>query len=325
MVDIIRASTLETLNSINDPSRLPGGSDEPDFFAGAVLGSLGRVVGSRQYWNVARTFAVALVSFGIWPVIRMGRNIRDYTIIEQQQLWHLAEWLRMTTGRREATELRDLTLELRPRPVLRWMPVVLVAAVLLVLYRILPSGDLFNGLMECTYGFRRTVNTVLPAGEARMAFAAWSIGLTLAYAAHWMQARLHASDVARVVEKFNEIAVAEAVAPVKFQPPGNGLRALWLFAAFWMVMFGAVWGLPLMLAGALHKRYITESSHRLRKELAHRVRAMLLRRRPTMAVPRPVRLVRECGNDRCRAPLPETARFCPRCGLAAMSLTTSVA
>jgi hypothetical protein len=48
--------------------------------------------------------------------------------------------------------------------------------------------------------------------------------------------------------------------------------------------------------------------------MAHRLRAMLLARRPAAHIPIPIYLRRLCNNERCRAPVQEAACFCPRCG-----------
>jgi hypothetical protein len=82
-----------------------------------------------------------------------------------------------------------------------------------------------------------------------------------------------------------------------------------------MAAMGALWGIPMMLAGAAQRRAVRRVSTRNRAALAHRLRAMMLARRSAAAaVPLPVYLRRLCPNPLCRAPMVETAAFCTRCG-----------
>ena len=88
---------------------------------------------------------------------------------------------------------------------------------------------------------------------------------------------------------------------------------------------GAFWGLPLMLAGAVQRRYISRTSARGRAEAADRVRTILLLRRPVARVPSFARATILCRNERCRAPIPLLANFCARCGARAGTVMSDVA
>lgn len=48
------------------------------------------------------------------------------------------------------------------------------------------------------------------------------------------------------------------------------------------------------------------------------VRALRTVRTP--AVPLPIMTQMQCGNEKCNAPLPNQARFCPRCGTGVTSV-----
>jgi hypothetical protein len=92
-----------------------------------------------------------------------------------------------------------------------------------------------------------------------------------------------------------------------------------------MCSAGAYWGVPLMLAGAVQRRYISRTSARVRAEAADRVRTILLLRRPVMRVPPFARPTILCRTPNCRAPIPMLANFCARCGARAGRVMSDVA
>ena len=67
---------------------------ETDHLAAAVLRSLGRSFRNQFSMSPGQAFWLGLISFGLWPLFRLGRQFRDYVTFERQQFWHLAEWLR---------------------------------------------------------------------------------------------------------------------------------------------------------------------------------------------------------------------------------------
>ena len=93
-----------------------------------------------------------------------------------------------------------------------------------------------------------------------------------------------------------------------------GFHPAWVVGAIVMVMCGGVWGVPMMLAGAVHATYSKYCSQMVRRQMAMRVREMLLSHRPALDVPLPTRLRTTCSNNLCKATLPKEAVYCPRCG-----------
>jgi ribosomal protein L40E len=81
-----------------------------------------------------------------------------------------------------------------------------------------------------------------------------------------------------------------------------------------------------MLAGGAQRRYINWTSRDTRADLAHRVRALMIRRGASAVVvhgaapadapvaPVPVYLRQRCVHAMCRAELPKDANYCRRCG-----------
>ena len=81
-----------------------------------------------------------------------------------------------------------------------------------------------------------------------------------------------------------------------------------------MFVWGAPWGVVAMLAGAAQRRYITWSSRNTRADVAHRLRAILMRHRPSSNYPLPVYLRDRCVEPKCRNEVPRGINYCPRCG-----------
>ena len=201
------------------------------------------------------------------------------------------------------------------RPVL-WVLSLAAAGLMVINFQQTLQHSLPGDLLAVTYGFHRgRFDFDFDADViARRLFATWTGALSLAYFFCWLQVQLHAADVRRYVRRFNAIAAEEGLSPISPPVLGIGIYPKWIVGAIIMVWLNAVWGIPMMLAGAVQHMYASYTSPATRGQLAYRVRAMLLNQRPQMNVPMPMRLRGACDNSKCMAPLPKDARFCPRCG-----------
>jgi hypothetical protein len=92
-----------------------------------------------------------------------------------------------------------------------------------------------------------------------------------------------------------------------------------------MISVGGLWGVPMMLSGAVQRRYSCSSAAATRLAMADRVRMMMMRRRPVMRIARPVIHRRACRQELCRAHIPPGANFCPRCGTRTVAVLNDVA
>jgi hypothetical protein len=291
----------------------------PDYLAGAVLQGLSRPIGGKLAWGVLKTLFWSVVSFGVVPLVAWTRNFGAYTVAEQQQFLHLAQWLRNQSDHPLAKRLEEDAGELRTRGWMAWLALGMLFAtgVFLMMYISEARGEPFDILLAGTFGHDHNAPMYRRAWQVARSneiFVTWTVGLGIAYFLHWMQVQLHAADVRRFVARFSEIAQAEGVNRVKADSPGLGLRPLWLVAGGILFVWGAPWGLVAMLAGAAQRRYITWSSRNTRADVAHRLRAILMRHRPSSNYPLPVYLRDRCVEPKCRAEIPRGINYCPRCG-----------
>src|SRR5690242_6983876 len=91
------------------------GQGETDHLAAGVLRALGRSYRNQFSLAPSQAFWLGLLTFGLLPLFRLARQFSDYVTFEKQQLWHLAEWLRVRRGGEEAVALQSQLNRIRPR------------------------------------------------------------------------------------------------------------------------------------------------------------------------------------------------------------------
>ncbi len=320
-VSVLQAYPAASAQTASEPpAEAPVG---PDHLAGGVLRSLSRSFRGHYSWGVVATLVIGFLSFGVLPLLRWTQNFHRYVRLERQQFWHLAEWVRIQTGHPDAATLPEEAEKLRWRGLLAataWLWLAAVVAFFAIQLWDAPSPG--HTLFSSTFGVRWRATSDVFRPDL---FVAWTIGLFIAYALHWLGVQLHAGDVRRFIQKFNRVAQWEGVEPLSRPRVGFGAHPLWLLGALAMLMAGGIWGLPLMLAGAVQRRYISRTSALVRAEAADRVRTILLLRRPVLRVPQFARASILCRGERCRAPIPLPANFCTRCGARAGTVIGDVA
>ena len=310
----INASAFAPTNQAVDPPNRP----EP--LAEAVLASLSRTDwGYRtRPWGLLKTCVLSALTFGILPLLCWPKRFRNLRIVEEQQLWHLGEWLRLRTGRPEAMAVREESRNLGPGMAFTHLPLLLLC---LVLFRLVSISQFdpqrWYGLAYGQYVLAHHHHILMPLWHPPYVnfWAAWTLILSFGYLMHWVTVCQHAGAMAIYVRKFNAATAAEGIPPVQASGVGVGFSPFWMIAACVGLAHGAIWALPLMLAGVVHLRYVKYIGPQIRGELARRVRWMLESNRPPVAIrTTPAMEPIACSNEKCRAPLKPGSVFCPRCG-----------
>jgi hypothetical protein len=312
-------SALFPASDFNPTDRTVDPPNPPDQMAEAVLASLsrGRFGYSGRPWGVVKTFVLSAVSLGILPLLCWPRRMRNFMVWEQQQLWHLAEWLRLRTGRPEAVQLRDqLAADVGPAPIANVMSLALpILAVIAFVH--LASVPAFNPRELWLTSWHVHHHEIFYRAQYFYTplIGELSLILSAGYLFYWWHICRHAAAMEAYVDGFNAITAQEGVAPVVASGVGFGFSPLWAFAALVGLSRGAIWAIPLAMAGVVQMRYISFAGRRTRADLAARVREMLARTRPALDVrPTPRTPVSLCINEKCRAPLRPGSTFCTRCG-----------
>lgn len=295
---------------------LPAATDsaEPDRLGGAVLLSLSRPMPDKGMWGLARTLLAGVLSFGLWPLFEWIKRFGDMARGEIVQWEHLVEWLRLRSGHPQAAQLTRWIPRTDKGLLLRGVSMVCGVGVVWAFVLHLHGQYSWAAVMGSTYRFGQQPAIGLGDITARRLFTVWTVGLGLGYLAHWLNVVLHVRATERLIGQINTLARTEGLGPMPVPAGGWGIRPMWLAAGILLTTCGAGWGLPMMLAGALQRRYVLAGGRRMRGMAAERLRAMLNLRHPSAAMPMPVMLRRRCGNPVCRTTVSMAANFCPRCG-----------
>jgi hypothetical protein len=306
-------STISTPVPANRATEVAQPLETPDYLAGALLQSLMRPFADRYVMGLVKTGFLAVVSFGVLPLILLPRKLREFAARERDQLWHLAQWMRVQFGAdAEALQPRSPALD-RFVHLLRLISWGSAAVAIVIIVSYVSGAPRGEDLARATYGYFRHPH--YGYREVEQLFAVWTISLCIGYSAHWFAVLAHQARVRNFISDFNELAQRKGVRPMMLPPEVLGFSVVWLFGGFILMKCGAFWGLPLALAGAAQTRYIKSQARTTRAQLAERVREVLSATRPQMLVPVPVVLRRKCPVSLCQAPLPPTATYCPRCGM----------
>jgi hypothetical protein len=275
--------------------------ERPDNLSAAVLHSLSRPIPGRIAWGPLKSLILGGLTFGILPLISWPKRFGKLVVVEQQQFWHLVEWLRIRTGDPDAAKLLDSVRDTGAVPTLRLVPLVML---IVLAVNFLTSFDA-SGL------------------QRRQILGVWVICLSVAYASHWLHVHLHVSEVNGFLRRLNPILLRQHLPPMAQYGVGIGLRPFWVVPGIIGAALGAWWAIPAALAGSIQQRYCRGTSNRIRSELAMRVTALLQEQRPAIDVPTPNGFRVVCNNRLCGKSLPGAAAFCPRCGSRLPSVDTA--
>jgi hypothetical protein len=290
---------------INTATSTSSSERDPDLLAGAVLNSLTRPLYYPLAWGVFPTFVAAALTGGILPTVMIPKWLKGIIAQHQQQLWHLAEWFRLQGNDPQIVELQTSTRQIRYNISLALLAVLfpliaLVTAIIALESNAMDSRSLYD------------LAFALPQSPEAIVF---TLSILAGAVCNWVHLAWHQRNMNRWITDFNNIAPRIAVEPVPVPRLVVGVRPLWLLAGIALSASGAIWPIPLMLAGAAHRRYTLVASVKLRAMLGRRLRTILNNRQPPLRMPRPMpTVIRACIRPSCRASLPVDAAFCPRCG-----------
>jgi hypothetical protein len=279
--------------------------DQPDLLAGAVLNSLTRPVYRPLSWGIFKVVLVSIFTVGILPMFLMIRWFRGFVSTQEQQFWHLAEWIRVQTGDPDAAELQKASHRVRfnmPLATLEMLSLAVAVGAVITHFNAYP----FNWKAMMAFAWH------MPQTREQIVFA---VAITFASICHVAHLAWHQQNVENYVRWFNQLATHHGVQEIPSPSIELGLGPAWAVTGIVLAAgTGALWAIPMMLAAGAHRRYIMRGSVHTRAQLAERLRAMLAQRRPSMSVPKPIMVVRTCVRPNCRAGLQSIANFCPRCG-----------
>jgi hypothetical protein len=293
------------------PTVAPGASDD---YAAVLARRLGHQPPGGRAWGLFTTVILGLFSFGILPLLIWPSRFRDYVAAESRDLQELAEWARLR-GRRPAAigpllaSAEDATF--RPLP---WVACLLLAVFVVGVFLIsfIQQPAIGANLLAVTYYFHLRPTT-LSQIHAIQLHKIWIGVLTVGYLLHWVQVRSHLADVRRFVGRLNPVIEAEYLPTIRL-PRTCGMGFMWVVAAIIMGCYGVWWGIPMLMAGAVQRRYVKSVGRELRHQLVLRLTDIAAQRRLPVIVPPRTLVQHQCANNRCLAILRPDARFCTRCG-----------
>ncbi|HVT89641.1 MAG TPA: hypothetical protein VHD56_12365 [Tepidisphaeraceae bacterium] len=292
------------MGQFNPITRTVHPDDDPDLLAGAVLNSLTRPLYAKLSWGPGVTLVAAFLTGGIATVLAIPGWLGGVIAQHEQQLWYLAEWMRVTGGCPQAGELQSAAHRIRFNSALATLAtlfgvIAMVSAAIHLVSPLLLPRDFY----EFAFLFPRTPAAII-----------FILSITLAAICDWIHVIWHQQNVRQFLRRFNQIAVHQYMSAIPMPKLEAGLAPMWIIGGILLSSRGAIWPLPVMLAAAAHRRYTFITSVRWRSMLAEQMRTVLQRRRPAIRVPAPVVNERICIRPNCRCPLSWTANFCPRCG-----------
>ena len=256
---------------------------------------------------------LAAVTFGLLPAALWPSRWARLLDRERHDYLDLTNWWRRRVATADAQQLDQVLNTLRPRPllvVLPWLAVGFVAAVLGVgLYTDGPER-----VWATTYGFHHTLGGWPVAGSFWDHLrTAWLWGLGAAYACQFYAVRSHARAVGDLVRWTNRVARDNNYRKVRNEAARTGLGPVWVLAAVGFGFAHAWWAIPMVIAGAAQRRYADVATGRLRRSLRAQAGDAVVAADGASHAP-----TRVCPANGCGALLPSAARYCSRCGTAAV-------
>jgi hypothetical protein len=305
-----------------------------DSLSEGVIAALTRKMNPRLAWGPVKTALLGLISGGLLPLILLPQKCQKFINAEQNQLWHFAEWLRLQFPSSETERFQAAVSKLRFRWVLwalslllagcavAWAwhdltpvarrPVVLLGPLRVQLPSLVPVTPKF--LFSFTARLPAVVKQFATVPRVLIAAEGFALLLIAAHLLSLWQVMMHTTDVRNVAGLFNRAAKKHGLEPLVLPNRNLGIDVIWLLATIALMILGAWWGVPMMLAAAAQARYINGEGRRLRLALSARAYNVLAARRPVIYVAMPRALRGRCPRENCNAQVRGGETFCPACG-----------
>jgi hypothetical protein len=321
----------------NPNIRIVAPAHRPEELAEALVGALARPASPRLSWGPIKTIGLGLLSGGLLPLVMLPKKFRDFIHAERDHLRHLTEWLRLQYPGADSERLHAaVSSKLRFRMSM-WVASLLLAVMAVTwaatdltklaqepVYLLGPFGSVQIGralrplepkfLFDFTARLPSVVKQTASMPRAMIAAQGFALLLIGAHVIAWWQVVAHVRAVRGLVGQYNAFAARLGWEPLEPPRPQTGLNASWIAGIVGLLLLGAWWGAPMMVAAAAQARYIRTSGRALRLALSARVQRLIAERRPAVYVPEPGELRRVCRQSQCPATIPIGADFCPRCG-----------
>jgi hypothetical protein len=284
------------MTAISAPNSLNQAPDEP---VQQIAQRLSVAVPVRM-WGPMSSFLLSICTLGLLPLLVWPRRWNAYAEFERRQMISLASWWRGRATPMQAQAMDASISQIGPQSIFTVVPILILVFTGMMVVSLLNDGRSLDAILGLTMGYRRYHWWFLNPLEMNL-HVIWIVSLLIGYIFYWAGVRSHALGVEALAMKINEIAGPRRSRV--FVPVASGLNPVWIVAAVVMCGMHGWWGIPLVLAGAMQRKYVTSTSPRIRQTLVEQL------------LDRPVERTSYCNTPGCGAPKRDRAKFCPRCGV----------
>jgi hypothetical protein len=238
---------------------------EPDPLGSALAAALRRDVALKLTWNLPAVLVLGLATAGLAPLIVLVVRFRLFAIAQKFQLEHVSEWLEQSD--RSSDELRRATRSLAHG----WGALTILAMVLAGVAALVAAAHLWRAPHDPF----SLLSLWMWRGGWGGTGVIFGFAIILAFACQWLA-------ISKFAGRVNEFITAlEDPLTGNFAPPQQQQALLprwrWFVAGTVLLLGGIAWGLPMMVAGGAHKRYINDISRAIRNTIADRIEALMQR------------------------------------------------
>ena len=250
-------------------------------------------------WGPFSSFILSICTFGILPLLVWPRRWNAFAEYERRQMISLATFWRRRATPMQAQALDASISQMGPQSIFTVVPILILVFVGMMVVSLLNDGRSMENILRMILGYHRYHWWFLDPLDMKL-YAIWTISLLIGYICHWAAVRSHALAVESLAVKINGIAGVRGAG--RFVGVTSGLNPLWIVAAVALRGMHAWWGIPLVLAGAMQRKYMNSTSPRIRQALVGQL------------LDGPTGQASFCNIPGCGAPKRDQANYCPRCG-----------